>query len=58
MKATARKALQRPLIEAMIEDDFFPVTGVSDEWDRMSASFDGVLWVMMLSLSISYSVKS
>lgn len=36
------EALQRPLIEAMIEDDFFPVTGVSDEWDRMSASFDGV----------------
>lgn len=36
------EAAIRPVIEKLIGDDLFPVTGVSDEDPRLSASFDGV----------------
>lgn len=38
----AAEASIRPHVEKIIGDDLFPVTGVSDEYPWMSASFDGI----------------
>lgn len=38
----ATEALARPLIEAMIGEELYPAVGVSDEYPRLSASFDGI----------------
>lgn len=41
-KGHETEALARPLVEEMIGEELFPVVGVSDEYPRLSASFDGV----------------
>ena len=38
----AAEAAIRPHIESIIGEELFPVTGVSDEYDDLSASFDGL----------------
>lgn len=38
----AAEAAIRPHIERLIADDLYPVTGVSDDYPRLSASFDGI----------------
>lgn len=38
----AAEAAARPIAEAEIGDDLFPAIGVSDDWDRLAASFDGL----------------
>lgn len=36
------EALARPIVESELGDELYPVIGVSDEWDMLSASFDGL----------------
>ena len=36
------EAAARPLVEEMIGDELYPATAVSDDWDLIAASFDGV----------------
>lgn len=38
----ATEAQARPLVEALIGDELFPVVGVSDKHPRLAASFDGI----------------
>ena len=41
-KGHQAEALARPFVEDEIGEDLYPVTGVSDEWEKISASFDGL----------------
>jgi putative phage-type endonuclease len=41
-KGHEAEAAARPIVEGQLVDDLFPATGVSDEWDRLAASFDGI----------------
>ena len=36
------EAIMRPVIAEQIGDELFPSVGVSDDWDRIAASFDGI----------------
>jgi predicted phage-related endonuclease len=38
----ATEAQARPIVEELIGEELYPVVGVSDEYPRLSASFDGV----------------
>ncbi len=38
----AAEAAARPIVEAFLGDDLFPAIGVSDDWGRLAASFDGI----------------
>lgn len=38
----AAEAAARPIVEGVMGDDLFPAIGVSDDWDRLAASFDGI----------------
>lgn len=41
-KGHAAEAAARPMVEEMIGDELYPATAVSDDWDLIAASFDGV----------------
>lgn len=41
-KGHAAEAAARPLVEEIIGDELYPATAVSDDWDLIAASFDGV----------------
>lgn len=41
-KGHAAEEAARPLVEAIIGDELFPATAVSDDWEKLAASFDGV----------------
>jgi len=41
-KGHATEAMARPIVEKLIDDELFPVTALSDEHERILASFDGI----------------
>lgn len=48
------EALARPIAEKLIDDQLFPIVGVSDEYPKLSASFDG----MTLDESVIFEHKT
>jgi len=64
-KGHRAEAAVRPLIESAIGEELFPVVGVSEEFPKMSASFDGItiddatiFECKLLSMALKVAVES